>query len=436
MRGRFTAASQGAGAAQGDDQGVEIEWCDRRLLARIHRLTLDGLRKQIRPVEPADYLRYLARHHRLLPGVKWSGPAALRETLAQLQGFELPAGAWESLILSPRMSDYDPDWLDQLFLTGEAVWGRLRPPRRDAEERPTMAAISRAMPMSLLMREDLPWLLPRERAPAHELAGGNAQAVLQVLTNRGALFFPDLQSRTGLLPAQLEDALRELAALGLITSDMFAAVRAIAKGREKSNGRRYRRARAVGKGTTIAGRWSLFPGDAETPEPEQYRERWCRLLIARYGVVFRDLLTRESAAPPWWELAPVYRRLERRGELRGGRFVAGVGGEQFGNEATVELLRAERDREPATDWIVINAVDPLNLSGIVTSTARIAARHGNALILRQGEVAAAMISRRVEFFTELDQATQVEMTRALRIGRRLSEPEVAAREERFLRRRI
>jgi ATP-dependent Lhr-like helicase len=416
-----------------ENQKSQIEnapqWCDRRLLARIHRLTLTGLRRQIQPVEPAVFLRYLLRHHRLTGDNRWGGPVGVREVIGMLQGFELPAGAWEHHVLAARVADYDPQWLDHLFLSGEAMWGRLRPPRRDEQDGPSMAALTRTVPISLLLREDLAWLLPAaESAPTNGSSAengsnfdsrlrSNARQVLEALTARGALFLPELKTVTGLLPAHLEDALRELAALGLITSDAFAAVRTIVDGAKNSRGRHRRRGSVHAGLSAPAGRWSRFPGAFEPPPREQYLEKWCRQLLRRYGVLFRDLLTRESAAPAWYELVPVLRRLELRGELRGGRFVAQVAGEQYATESAVEQLRQMRDQPPDNSWQLISAADPLNLIGIITDGPRIPATHKNAVILKDGRCLAAKQAGQITFFQQFDLATEADVRRALQVRR-------------------
>ncbi|MCI0360618.1 MAG: DEAD/DEAH box helicase, partial [Planctomycetaceae bacterium] len=409
-----------------------IQWCERRLLARIHRLTLDGLRRRIEPVAPEVYWEYLTIHHGLV-GEQRQGEPGLREAISRLQGFELPAGVWENKVLAPRVADYDPQLVDHLFLSGELMWGRLRPPVRDGEEGSGMAALTRSMPISIVLRDDLPWLLPAERPDVASIAGSGAQEVLHALRTKGALFFQDLKSLTGLLPSQLEEALRELAALGLVTSDTFAAVRAIEGSASKLRGlpRRYASKVKVHRPTSPIGRWSLFPGPADPPEREAQLDRWCRQLLARYGVLFRDLLAREASAPPWWELVRVLRRMELRGEVRGGRFIARVGGEQFALESAVAKLRdlretGTRDQEPGTrsqgtasNWALISAADPLNLTGIITTTERIAAMHKNALVIQRGRCVAAKIAGRIEFFAEVDPHEQLLMRKSLQIGRRV-----------------
>jgi ATP-dependent helicase Lhr and Lhr-like helicase len=416
MRGCFTEAAQ----VNGDDKS-QTEWCERRLLARIHRLTLDGLRQKIQPVAPEVYLDYLTRQHGLHPAQQKQGEAGLREAILQLQGFELSAGVWEEKVLSARVAEYDPQWLDMLFISGEAMWGRLRPPNRDEKDGPGMAALNRTMPIALLMRADLSWLLPRERVKVDAFAGGKAQDVLGVLSARGALFYQELKGLTGLLPTELEDALRELAALGLVSSDTFAAVRYISNGAKKTVSRRlWPRKKALHSGSSPVGRWSRFPGETQPPGSDEYLLRWCQQLLQRYGVVFRDCLARENAAPPWFELVRVFRRMELRGEVRGGRFIARVAGEQFAQEAAVAQLRRLRDTPDDGQWSIISAADPVNLSGIITDGPRIPAMHKNSLILQAGRCVAAKIAGRIEFFAEVDVVAQMAMRRSLQVGRRVT----------------
>jgi ATP-dependent Lhr-like helicase len=393
------------------------EWCERRLLARIHRLTLDGLRRRIQPVAPEVYLEYLAKRHGLL---RDRGPVSeqrVREVVAQLQGFELPAGAWEEYILAPRIADYDPQALDQLFLSGELVWGRLCPPKRDTEDGPALAAITRTIPVSLVYRQDLGWLLPEDRPPGEPFAGANAKEVLNCLERRGALFFAELKSLSGLLGGHVEDALRQLAALGLVTSDTFAAIRSLTRG-AKPVGRRRPPTKLHGHSAPV-GRWSRFPGIYDKLERDEIANRWANLLLNRYGVVFRDLLMRESAAPTWFEIVRVLRRMELRGEVRGGRFISGVAGEQFALESAVNDLRELRDKPgQADDWIVVNGADPVNLSGIVTAGPRIAATHKNAAIYHRGRCLAAKVAGRIDFFGEVEPEVQLRMRKALQVGRK------------------
>jgi len=414
MRGHYSPPSSPGQKSGADDA---IEWCDRRLLARIHRLTLDGLRRQIAPVAPADYLRFLVDYQRVNPVRRWHGPAGVREAIRRLQGFEMAAGAWERRVLPARVKDYDPAWLDQLAMSGELVWGRLRPFRPDESERPSAARLTRAAPLSLMLRSDLAWLLPTDRQPTPQLRSGAEQAI-EALTARGALFYHDLISATGLLPSQLDEALLELAQLGLVTADGIAPVRALSS-RPKSSGRdasrrRSRESRPTAGLLSAAGRWSLFPGAIPTLNAQERAQQWALQLLDRWGVVFKDLLTREAAAPPWWQLVGVLRRMEAQGEVRGGRFVAGVGGEQYARNESVEHLRSLRDAAPSDDWLVVAGSDPLNLQGIVTTGARVAAKATNSLALRNGRVLATLESGEVHFFDELPVETSVEITRKLR----------------------
>ncbi|MEX2174520.1 MAG: DEAD/DEAH box helicase, partial [Pirellulaceae bacterium] len=421
MRGRFRSQ-------EAEVKGQNVEWCERRLLARIHRLTLDGLRRRIEPVPPETYWQYLLAHHHLVGDGQRQGELGLREAIAQLQGFELPAGVWESKVLAPRLAQYDPQALDHLFLAGELVWGRLRPPKRDEEAGKGMAALTRNMPISLALREDLPWLLAPERIDVAACAGSAAQEALNALRCKGALFFQDLKSLTGLLPSQLEEALRELAALGLVSSDTFATVRAIDGGgkRVPASMRKYLKTK-VHRASSPIGRWSLFPGSVDPAERELQLDRWCRQLLSRYGVLFRDLLAREASAPPWWEMVRVLRRMELRGEVRGGRFIARVGGEQFALETAVAKLRNLRDQQTvSTEWTLISAADPLNLSGILAPGNRIPAMHKNSLIVQNGACVAAKIAGRIEFFAEVAQAEQLLMRKSLQIGRRVRSVPVPA----------
>lgn len=417
MRGRFTEAAR----QQPNDKDA-LEWCERRLLARIHRLTLDGLRRQIQPVTPEDYLRFLIRYQHAAPEARAIGAAGLRTILEQLQGFESPAASWEDRVLAARVQDYEPQWLDGLFLSGEAMWGRLRPPRRGKDEE-SRAAMHRALPISLLLRQDLPWLygpLDAAAEPNDASSSGarsNAKVLEDALRSRGALFFQELTAIADMPTGYVEQALRELAAAGSVTCDAFAAVRTIARG-AKGNGR----ARHNGHNRPAAptGRWSLFPGFLPPISREERLERWCWQLLRRYGVVFRELLARESAAPSWYELIPTFRRLELMGKVRGGRFVMDVGGEQFGTEEAVRLLRQMRDEPPRGEWVCLSAADPLNLMGIVTSDPRLPASHAHAFILRDGRCIATRHAGEIRFHEDFAAEEKAEMWRALERGGRPS----------------
>jgi ATP-dependent Lhr-like helicase len=260
----------------------------------------------------------------------------------------------------------------------------------------------------------LAWLLPPDRATADVPLRGNALDVLDVLTQRGALFYHDLLAQTSLLPGHVDAALYELAAQGLVSSDAFGAVRALTSD-ERQKGTRVRlrsrnKRRQVGA-STMAGRWSLFPGHTVEVPPEDRTQRWAWQLLKRWGVVFRDLLERESCAPSWSTVAALYRRMEARGEIRGGRFVAGVGGEQFALPDAVEKLRLARDAKPSDQWLLLSAADPLNLTGIVLPGARLPATAGNSLALCDGRIVAVRQAGEVRFLEKLSPPRTDELLR-------------------------
>jgi ATP-dependent Lhr-like helicase len=412
LRGQFTATA---------DSG-EPEWCERRLLARIHRLTLDGLRRQIQPVEPADFIWFLLEHQHVLPRTQLGGRAELAQVIGQLQGVELPAGAWEHEILPARLPDYEPAWLDELSFSGQVAWGRLQPPEKDEDSLPAGSPMTRVVPIALVRREDLGWLLPAERPNVESCARSNARLVLEALAKHGALFPHDLRALTDLLPAQLDDALSELAALGLVTADGFAAIRSLVSPDRRrlsdAKRRRSRWGRAAARSHTSGGRWSLFPGSAIAQAAENRVQRWAWQLLQRYGVMFRDLLNREAAAPPWRALVPVYRRLEARGEIRGGRFIAAVAGEQFALPSAVDRLRAARDGrdQAADDWLVISAADPSNLFGILRPGPRIPATARNKFLVRGGQLVASLEAGEIRFHEQVEPSVRDPMTRALKFS--------------------
>ncbi len=342
MRGRFSPNAR------------EEEWCDRRLLARIHRYTVQRLRAEIEPVTPADFMRFLLHWQRVSPAERGEGPAALAAVIEQLDGFEAAATAWESQILSARVRDYEASMLDQLCLAGRVAWARLSPPSGGRGGGPV-----RGTPIALLPRRHLP--LWRQLAGARTEGtplSGTAERVLGFLEDRGASFFDELQAGTGLLPAQLEEALGALVAAGRVTADSFAGLRALlAPADRRRQLARARRRRAVVGGIEEAGRWAALPG-ARPAAAAAPRDPWrasglgkevieevAWSLLRRYGIVFRRLLEREAdRLPPWRELLRVYFRLEARGEIRGGRFVSGFSGQQFALPEAVGTLREVRRR--------------------------------------------------------------------------------------------
>jgi ATP-dependent Lhr-like helicase len=415
LRGHFSPGLHGPNLP-----GGAVEWCERRLLARVHRRTLDRLRREIRPVSRADYARFLLGWQRVEPEDRGEGIDALAAALDQLEGFAAPAAAWEADLLPARVADYDPAWLDALCLSGRYVWLRLSPPATNGG-----GSAMRTTPIALVRRESLPHF--REIAGAAEELplGAEAEAVRAVLAARGACFFGDLAREAGLLHAQTENALGELVARGLVTADSFAGLRALLvpsnkrpkrAGQDGARGRRAALAPALD--VERAGRWSLLP---PPPRPEGLApwetvsrdavETAAWALLRRWGVVFRRLLDREPAAPPWRELLRVLHRLEARGEIRGGRFVDGFSGEQFALPEAIGKLRAARreahlaarGKGPAAPEAVsgallsVSGADPLNLLGVVIPGDRLPALAGNRLLYKNGTLRAVKESGEVRF---------------------------------------
>ena len=379
LRGRFSPGS------------TELEWCERRLLARIHRYTLNRLRAEIEPVSSADFMRFLFAWQRVEPGERSAGLEGLAAVIEQLDGFEVPAGAWETEVLGARCLEYDPALLDMLSLTGRAGWGRFSAPAAgNGNGAPHGNRPIRSTPMALFLREHAGLWRKLAPGPTEERPSSAAQAVHDALARLGASFFPEIVTGAGLLPTQVEQALAELAAAGLVTSDSFAGLRALlipsAKRKPPRGG--VRKQKTAPFGIEAAGRWARLSGQGaggreQGGEPAAI-EAWARVLLARYGVVFHRLLAREALTVPWRELLLVYRRLEARGEIRGGRFVAGVTGEQFALPDAVARLRAVR-RAPVTGRLVaISAADPLNLLGIVTPGERVPAIASNRIVFEDG----------------------------------------------------
>jgi ATP-dependent helicase Lhr and Lhr-like helicase len=374
----------------------EIEWCDRRLLARIHRLTVATLRKQIAPVTASQFMSWLLRWQHLAPGTQVRGEHGTLEVIRQLQGFEIPASAWERFVLARRISDYDPANLDQLCLAGVVGWGRLSPhpatlevTGSDENGRETRRRVipTRVAPIAFFVREDADWLRPHH--PGAEDSGTSflspvAQSLLELLKHRGALFFPDMVRATGRLKAEIETGLWELVAAGLVTADGFENLRALVTPKSSSGNGLAKGIGKVRRPRHAPGRWSLL--HTEGADRDRSVESCCWMLLRRYGVVFRDLLVRETNLPRWRELQIGYRRLEDRGEVRGGRFVDGFVGEQFALPLAVESLRAHRKlpQNAPGERVVIAAADPLNLVGIIVPGDRIPAISGRSVTFRDG----------------------------------------------------
>jgi ATP-dependent Lhr-like helicase len=382
-------------------------------LSRIHRLTIDGLRKQIEPVSVATYWRFLAGHHGLLPDTRKHGANGLFDVIALLQGIDAPTVAWERDLLPARIAVYQPQWLDELCLTGDVGWGRLYPSAPNLDRSRPMASITRLAPISIFLRPDLEWLAAtRPPEIAAEQLSSPAQQVLEILAAQGAMFAADLARLTQMLPSQIEDVLGELVTRGLLTADGFGGLRQLVGNRSSSTraaARHHRRPgltrNRMGGG---AGRWSLWRPPAPVAETTSGRdpgrehvvEQWAWQLLRRWGVVFRDLLVREPGAPRWYELLQIYRRLEARGEIRGGRFIAGVAGEQFGAADTVGQLRALRDKESPKQLTILSGADPLNLIGIVTTHPRVPSFASNRVAYVDGVPAAALKADEVTWFSQ------------------------------------
>ncbi|HYA64644.1 MAG TPA: helicase-related protein, partial [Candidatus Sulfotelmatobacter sp.] len=416
LRGQFTGAAS-------------VEWCDRRLLARIHRLTLGTLRKEIQPVTRAQFMRWLLSWQHVAPGTQAKGERGVLEVIRQLQGFEAPASAWEPHILAPRVAGYDPQLLDQLCLEGAVGWGRLSPhpatleplcsagvspagarascPPPHVRERDAPATAgetpafpgsasrritpSSVAPIAFFVREESDWMMPRHASlpEVSRVLSPVAQEVLEFIRQRGASFFADIVRGTGRLKSEVETALWELVAAGLLTADGFDNLRALIDPKRRAGQGRGRKSRP----RHSTGRWSLlFSG--ETADRTKALGAVCRVLLERYGVVFRELSLREEFPFKWRELLITFRRLEDRGEVRGGRFVDGFLGEQFALPVALESLRAARraaGEEEARghpqlqpEIVTLSAADPLNLVGIIVPGERIAAVSGKTITLRDG----------------------------------------------------
>ena len=365
LRGRFTP----------DSASDDVEWSNRRVLARIHRLTIGRLRREIEPVSAADFIRFLFRWQHLAPGSQLHGLDGALHVIRQLQGYEISAAAWESQILPRRIARYSPDLLDQLCLSGEVTWGRLSPHPAFDREDPGRVRPTRVAPIAIFLREDAAWLLPADGDEIQESLSHAGREVLDVLKQRGACFFADLTRATGRLSSEVEDALWELVAAGRVTADGFENLRSLVDPKRRRGEGKGRNARP----RHAAGRWALLRTGAE--QPRVANEAFANQLLLRWGVVFRDLLARETLAPAWRDLLVVLRRLEARGEIRGGRFVAGLIGEQFARPEAIDLLRAMRRSQDRPEQVAVSAADPLNLAGIILPGPRVSALAGGTVEL-------------------------------------------------------
>ncbi|KQQ97271.1 DEAD/DEAH box helicase [Massilia sp. Leaf139] len=392
LRGRFTPGAE------------EEEWCERHLLARIHRYTIRRLRREIEPVELRDFMRFLFDWQHLTEDTQWQGQDTLPLLLNLLEGYEAAAGAWEADVLGLRLRDYSMLWLDDLCRAGKIVWTRIDAPRTAA------GGPVRGTPIVLLpRRHSALWhALPQPSGPPD--TSPRAAKVLESLRRDGAMFFDELQFDTRMMPVELEAALGELVATGMVNADSFAGLRAmlLPAAKRASNDRKKRR----GAGPTMeeAGRWALVrraaPDETGTPprrrklDPETL-DYVAMTLLRRYGVMFWRLLEREAAwMPSWRELLPVYHRLEARGEIRGGRFVAGFSGEQFALPDAVPLLREVRRRPLDGSLVVISGVDPLNLCGILLPGDKVPALGANRILFRDGVPVATVVAGKIHYLVD------------------------------------
>jgi ATP-dependent helicase Lhr and Lhr-like helicase len=380
IRGRFSGAA-----------GPE-EFCSRRLLSRIHAYTRQRRRREVEPVTPQDFMRFLLRWQHVAPGSRREGRFGLLSVIEQLQGFELATGAWESSVLAARVEGYRREWLDELCMSGQACWGRLsvRDTEPDAEPRRSGLTPSRATPITLALRDDLPWLLRAARGAATpaEPGGGRTRDVLDALRAHGALFRTDLATLTGRLPYEVDEALWDAVARGLVTADGFRAVRVLLR---RGSPERYAPTRGLRQGlragTGASGRWSLLPSPIADADRDELAEAVAQQLAARWGVVFRDLVARESLAVPWRDVLWAFRRMEARQTIRGGRFVTGFSGEQYAHPDAVDVLKAVRRQQHNGEVARLSAADPLNLTGVVLPGPRVPAIGANTVTYIDGAAA-------------------------------------------------
>jgi ATP-dependent Lhr-like helicase len=412
MRGRFTP-----GAATD-------EWCERGLLARINRYTVKRLRAEIEPVSSQDFLRFLCAWQHVDAEARMEGPEALQEVVEQLEGFEAPAAAWEKEILGARLTGYQSGWLDDACRSGRTTWVRLKAGNGNGNARPNGAPRRtgpiKSTPIALLPRRHVAvWRALAEKSEKEPSAvSGHPETVAGFIRQHGASFFHDIVAGTGLLRSQVEDALAELAAHGLVNADSFGGLRALlvpSAERKPFAGASRRRGRTAAYGMDDAGRWAIIP--AAQPDPAAHAEHIARTLLRRYGVVAWRLLEREAARlPPWRDLLRIYRTLESRGEIRGGRFIAGIPGEQYALPDAVGLLRETRRKKPDGSLVSISAADPLNLAGILTPGPRVPALTGNRLLFEDGVPVAVLAGGDMQMLAPTSPAREWELRLAL-LGR-------------------
>lgn len=396
-----------------------LEWCERRLLARIHRYTIKKLRSEIQAVSSADYMRFLFKWHHMETENQIEGPDALQQLILKLEGFEAPAAAWESDIFPSRMVAYDYLWLDVLCISGKIAWGRFRPSSSTKEKKSSNPI--KTTPITFVSRNELKvWKYIYTSQEENLHLTPEAQQIVQVLEQQGASFFDDLLKRTKLFPSQIEGALGELIGASLITSDSFTGLRALLVPDKLKTNIGSRRDSGVFS-MNYAGRWSLLYSTSQEENREETlqhdaqknRETIAWTLLRRYGVIFRKLVEKENLAPAWRELVRTFRTLEARGQIRGGRFVEGVWGEQFAlPEAIVELRQLKKETK-SNSLVSISASDPLNLTGIITPGKRVSTFYGNRILYQNGVPIAFMEAKEIQFLMEVDDKEKWELQKAL-----------------------
>ncbi len=419
IRGKFTPGN------------TVTEWSARRLLARIHSYTLNRLRQEIEPVASSDFIRFLLAWQKVTPDHQMEGPESLKAIIEQLEGVEAPAAAWEGELLPARMVEYDPAWLDALCLSGEVVWARLTPLARSAAdnaERTRGSGPVRNTPIALLRRKNFAlWssVFPQPAPASTSEFSTTTQTVYDYLKTRGASFFTDIVDNTELLRSQVEEALADLVANGVVVSDSFAGLRALlTPGSRKTQAASRRKHRQPVYEMASAGRWSILHRNNTPPNVNDQAliEEVAWALLKRYGVVFKRLLEREGMALPWRVLLRFYHRLEMRGEVRGGRFVAGISGEQFALPEAIGMLRAIRRAGAQESLISVSAADPLNLVGIIIPGPRITAHTSNRILYQDGAPIASFESGETHFLVELSRAMEWKAKAALM--RKATRPEL------------
>ena len=390
MRGHFDPAL-----------GPQEQWCARHLLARLHGYTQSRLRREVQPVSPQDFMRFLLRWQHVSEGTRRQGRAGLLSVVEQLQGFQLAAGAWEEHVLAARVESYQRRWLEDLCLSGEVSWGRLslRAPESDGQPRRGASTPSRATPVTFALRPDLAWLARAVRGDAvpEEPAHGPSRDVLDALRAQGAMFSSDLPAATGRLPSEVQEGLWDLVARGIVTADGFSAVRALLGRRDDWARRHLPERRRIGLRPRPAargalrqpgeGRWALLSttsAAADALATDELAEQMAGQLLARWGVVFWDLASHEDFSVPWREVLWALRRFEARGLVRGGRFVNGFAGEQYALPEALDELRHAGRSQPKGEIVRLSAADPLNLSGVILPGRRVPALRTNSIVLRDG----------------------------------------------------